>query len=59
MHKVCTHRAESREDNEEQTQLSLVCVCVCSLPEGGGGREDNLAFIKPPSSDLLTSFKLP
>lgn len=55
---VCPHGAKSREDNEEQTQLSLVNVCMrvrccvnalhfLNLPEGGGGREDNSALIKP------------
>lgn len=45
-------------------ELRVVCAFLSthgtsSLPEGGGGREDNLAFIKALSSDLTTSFKLP
>lgn len=58
MLQVCTCRAKSLEDNVEQTVIIGVCVhdsrvCVfCqhtalfNLPEGSGGREDNLAFIK-------------
>lgn len=37
----------------------LLTHSTFSLPEGGGGREDNLAFIKALSYDLTTSFKLP
>lgn len=59
MLQVCTHRAKSREDNEEQTVVIGLCVhqsyvlCVSlsahstfSLPEGSSGREYNLTFIK-------------